>query len=405
MKKESDIIIVGGGMVGASFACAAAQQGFSVALLDMTVPDFSSLEHEADIRVSAVTRASQAILEAIGAWSVLPPDRLSPYQDMHVWDATGDGEIHFDSADLGEPDLGHIIENGVILQALYRVIAQQPGITLHAPLTVSAIRTQQDAVEVTCEDGRVFSASLLVGADGARSQVRERAGITTRGWAYDQHAVVANVQTELPHQHTAWQRFMPSGPLAFLPLANGQCSIVWSTSPEQAATLLELDDAAFCVALADAFDHRLGRITHTSRRASFPLRMQHASEYVQPRLALIGDAAHTIHPLAGQGVNLGFADAACLAEVIAAARQAGKAIGAYPVLRRYERWRKGQNVAMMAGMDGFKRLFSNDSSVLGTLRNFGLNLADKITPLKNRIMRQAMGLEGDLPKLASRRRA
>jgi 2-octaprenylphenol hydroxylase len=400
MTNKTDIVVVGGGLVGAVFACAAAQQGFTVTLLDIARPDFSSLDHEADIRVSAVTRASQKILESIGAWSFISPQRCSPYSDMHVWDATGDGVIHFDSADLGEPDLGHIIENGIMLQALYKVIQQQAEITVVAPIKVTAIHQTPDVIEVCCEDGSRYSAALLVGADGARSAIRELAGITTRGWAYDQTAVVATLTTEKPHQHTAWQRFMPSGPLAFLPMADGKSSIVWSTSPEHAGQLLALDDAAFCHAVGEAFAHRLGKITACSKRASFPLRMQHANAYVKPRLALIGDAAHTIHPLAGQGVNLGFADAASLLDVLADARKAGKDSGEFAVLRRYERWRKGQNVSMMASMDGFKRLFSNDSAVLGRLRNAGFNLMNKTTPIKNRIMRQAMGISGDLSKYA-----
>jgi 2-octaprenylphenol hydroxylase len=318
---------------------------------------------------------------------------------MHVWDASGNGVIHFDSAELGEPNLGHIIENGIMLQALYRVIESHASIHLFTQASLNAITPGADGIEVSL-DAQTLSAALVVGADGARSRVRELAGIETRGMAYDQHAVVANVATERPHRHTAWQRFMPSGPLAFLPMANGQSSIVWSTSPEQAAQLLDMDDAAFCHALAEAFEYTLGEITHTSQRAAFPLRMQHATGYVKPRVALIGDAAHTIHPLAGQGVNLGFADVASLAEVLGRARQSGRDIGDYYVLREYERWRKGENIAMQASMDAFKRLFSNSNPLLGWLRNSGLGLVNNMAPLKNRIMRQAMGLEGDLPKMA-----
>ena len=396
--RESDIIVVGGGMVGASFACAAAQQGFTVTILDVNKDDFSYLDEEADIRVSALTRASQKILESVGAWQLMPEGRSSPYQDMHVWDAMGDGVIHFDSADLGEPNLGHIVENGIILQSLYRVIENTPGINFIAPAVITSIEYFDDHVEVSCEDGLSLSADLLVGADGARSRVRELAGISTRGWAYDQTGVVATLTTENPHQFTAWQRFMPTGPLAFLPLADGRSSIVWSTSPEQAEELLALEDEAFCDAVTTAFEGTLGRVTATSKRGAFPLRMQHANEYVKPRLALIGDAAHTIHPLAGQGVNLGFGDAASLVDVIAEAKATGKDIGDYSVLRRYERWRKGQNVSMMASMDGFKRLFSNNNSLLGSIRNLGLNLMNKMTPMKNMVMRQAMGLSGELPK-------
>lgn len=399
MTDKVDIVVIGGGLVGAAFACAASQQGFKVTLVEASLPDFSALDEQPDLRVSAVTRASERVLQAIGAWQLMPANRLSPYQDMHVWDATGSGVIHFDSADLGEPNLGHIIENGIMLQALYSVIEASDAIQLITGTRVESILPDVDKIEIRM-DGRTLSASLLVGADGARSRVRELAGIETRGMGYDQHAVVANVATERSHQHTAWQRFMPSGPLAFLPMANGQSSIVWSTTPEQAVELLAMDDDAFCHALAEAFDYTLGEITQTSERASFPLRMQHANTYVKPRIALLGDAAHTIHPLAGQGVNLGFADVASLAEVLEHATEAGKDIGDYYVLREYERWRKGQNVAMMASMDGFKRLFSNANPALGWLRNTGLGVVNNITPVKNRIIRQAMGLEGDLPRMA-----
>ncbi len=398
--RQSDIVVVGAGMVGAAFACAASQEGFNVTLLDVHQPDFSCLASETDIRVSALTRASQKVLESVGAWQRMPSDRVSAYQDMHVWDAVGEGVIHFDSADLGEPDLGHIVENGIILQALHNIIQADTNINFVAPVKIETITYKVSNVEVRCEGEQLFAANLLVGADGARSRVRELAGIETRGWAYDQTGVVATVTTEQSHQSTAWQRFMPTGPLAFLPLADGRSSIVWSTSPQQAEELLSLDDEAFCDAVTMAFDSTLGKVMATSERAAFPLRMQHVNNYVQPRLALIGDAAHTIHPLAGQGVNLGFADAASLAEVISDARLDNKDIGELAVLRRYERWRKGQNVSMMTSMDGFKRLFSNNNAVLGTLRSVGLNLTNNITPLKNSIMRQAMGLEGDLPKMA-----
>jgi 2-octaprenylphenol hydroxylase len=250
------------------------------------------------------------------------------------------------------------------------------------------------------DDGREFPTRLLVGADGAQSKVRQLAGIDTRGWNYEQKAVVGNVRTAEPHQATAWQRFLPTGPLAFLPLQDGRCSIVWSTTPEQVDALLALDDAAFAEALAEAFDRRLGEIIEVGPRGAFPLRLQHTRDYVKPGLALIGDAAHVVHPLAGQGVNLGLLDAATLAEVILDAITAGQEIGAFRVLRRYERWRKGDNLLMLGVMDGFKRLFSNPLPPVQLLRNLGLNLTDAAGPLKNLIARRAMGLEGDLPRLA-----
>jgi 2-octaprenylphenol hydroxylase len=253
---------------------------------------------------------------------------------------------------------------------------------------------------VTLEDGREIQARLLVAADGANSRVRGLAGIPVRGWGYDQNAVVATVRPERPNRDTAWQRFMPSGPLAFLPINDGRCSIVWSTSPEQAQQLLALEPEAFCEALGGASDYVLGEILETGPRASFPLRLQHATHYVQPGLALVGDAAHAIHPLAGQGVNLGFLDAATLAEVLTEARRASRDIGSHGVLRRYERTRKGDNLMMLAAMDGFKRLFGNDLAPLRLLRNLGLRLTDSADPVKQLIMRRALGMLGEQPRLA-----
>lgn len=224
--------------------------------------------------------------------------------------------------------------------------------------------------------------------------------MVTGGWNYHQKAVVAHVRPEKSHQETAWQRFLPSGPLAFLPLHDGRCSIVWSTTPEQADALLALEASAFAEALAEAFDQRLGSILEVGRRGAFPLRLQHAQTYVKPGLALIGDAAHVVHPLAGQGVNLGLLDAAALAEVILDALNAGQDFASFKTLRRYERWRKGDNLLMLAVMDGFKRLFGTALPPVRLLRNIGLNLTDAAGPLKHLIARRAMGLDGDLPRLA-----
>lgn len=246
----------------------------------------------------------------------------------------------------------------------------------------------------------MLEADLLVGADGRDSWVRRQVGIEVKGWPYGQSAIVATVRPEHFHRETAWQRFLPSGPLAFLPLPDGLCSIVWSTRPEEAERLMALDDTAFGEALTAAFGCTLGEVTLEGPRGLFPLRLQHALEYVRPGLALVGDAAHAIHPLAGQGVNLGLMDAAALAEVLLAARQRGRPMGSELTLSRYQRWRKGENLAMMAAMDGFKRLFSNRIPPLRLVRNLGLLAADRAEPLKRIIVRRAMGLSGDLPRLA-----
>ncbi|MBS1220894.1 MAG: ubiquinone biosynthesis protein UbiH [Proteobacteria bacterium] len=398
---DYDLLIAGGGMVGSALACALGDADLKIGLLEGAPLDRIRPGLELDARVSAISHASQRIFAAVGAWDGIAAWRVSPFHDMHVWDATGFGQIHFDSVAIGEPLLGWIIENRVIQFALLERVRQLPAVELLCPATLDTAQALENGCWRVClSDGREFTTRLLVGADGAQSRVRQQAGIETSGWSYDQTAIVANVRTAEPHQQTAWQRFLPTGPLAFLPLADGRCSIVWATPPEQADALLALNEAEFAEALAEAFDQRLGAIVEVGHRAAFPLRLQHARAYVQPGLALIGDAARVIHPLAGQGVNLGLLDAATLAEVVLDAVAAGHDFGSLKVLRRYERWRKGDNLLMMGMMDGFKRLFGNGLPPVRLLRNIGLNLTDTAGPLKNFIARRAMGLAGDLPRLA-----
>jgi len=397
---DYDLIIAGGGMVGSALACALGGAGFSVALVETREPPRSWPPQEVDLRVSALTRASQHILENLRVWERMCSLRVSPYREMRVWDATGSGSIHFDSALIGEPDLGHIVENRVTQLALWERLEQLRTVSLLCPAILTALEREPQGPRVTLQDGRQLRARLLVAADGANSRVRGLAGIAVRGWGYDQDAVVATVRPERHHGDTAWQRFMPSGPLAFLPINDGRCSIVWSTSPEHAKQLVALEPEAFCEAVGGASGYALGEIIETGPRASFPLRLQHALHYVQPGLALVGDAAHAIHPLAGQGVNLGFLDAATLAEELTEARRASRDIGSYGVLRRYERTRKGDNLMMLAAMDGFKRLFGNDLAPLRLVRNLGLRLTDSTGPVKQLIMQRALGMLGGQPTLA-----
>ncbi len=401
MSIDYDLIIVGGGMVGSALACALDDADLKIALLEGAASERIRPTEDLDIRVSAINRASQRVFAAVGAWDGMTAWRVSPFRDMRVWDAGGSGQIHFDSASLGEPLLGWIIENRVIQFALLERARQLPGVELLCPAALETAHPQDGSIwRITLNDGREFTTRLLVGADGAQSKVRQLAGIDTGGWEYDQKAVVANVRTAEPHRETAWQRFLPTGPLAFLPLHDGRCSIVWSTSPERADSLLALDEHDFAHALGEALEWRLGPIIQVGVRGAFPLRLQHARGYVKPGLALIGDAAHVVHPLAGQGVNLGLLDAATLAEVIADAVAEQREIGSLKVLRRYERWRKGDNLVMLGVMDGFKRLFGASLPPVPLLRNIGLKLTDAAGPLKNLIARRAMGLEGDLPRLA-----
>jgi len=399
-----DVIIVGGGMVGALLANALADSGLSIAMIDKNQPTTTWDASRFDCRVSAVTRASQRIFESVGVWGAIEKMRASPFREMHVWDATGNGVIHFDSADIGEPCLGHIIENSVIQSALMARLRQFNNITLffgNKPLQLS---NDDQFAQLQLENHGTLSGKLIVGADGANSWVRQAVGITVNTRDYRQTAVVTTVKTEKFHQETAWQRFTPTGPLAFLPLTDGYSSIVWSTTPEQAESLLAMTDQDFNVALGDAFEHKLGAIIESGELASFPLKSQHADNYVKHRIALVGDAAHTIHPLAGQGANLGFADAATLAEVLQdyANDASARDVGNYSALRRYERWRKGDNLAMLTTMSAFKTLFGNQQPLLSSLRNMGLNLLNNATPAKNLIIRHAMGLMGDLPKIAKR---
>ncbi|MCU7842569.1 MAG: UbiH/UbiF/VisC/COQ6 family ubiquinone biosynthesis hydroxylase [Candidatus Thiodiazotropha sp. (ex Monitilora ramsayi)] len=394
-----DLIVVGGGMVGSALACATAEAGFKVCVLEMREPTRSWPEDEVDLRVSALTRASQRVLENLDVWERMKSLRISPYTDMEVWDEGGSGRIHFNAAEIGEANLGHIVENRVTQLALWERMESLDDVDLRYPARVSQLLLD-GSQGVMLDDGSHLQAELIVAADGRDSQIRSMAGIDTKGWDYDQHAIVATITPEQHHGYVARQRFMKAGPLAFLPIDDGRCSIVWSTSPQEAEQLMAMDDAAFCHALGHASESMLGQIKAVGPRGVFPLRLGHAETYIRPGLALIGDAAHAIHPLAGQGVNLGFLDAATLADTVIEARKAQRAIGAFSTLRRYERARKGANMGMLAVMDAFKRAFSNEIPPLKLARNLGLTLADRSGPLKDLLIRRAMGLSGELPSLA-----
>ena len=395
MTKHYDIIIVGAGMVGATLACGLVEEAeqLKIAIIDANKPNFEWDDESYDMRVSAITRASQTLFKNIGAWDKIAEQRISPYQDMFVWDAGANGELHFDSADMGETDLGHIIENRVIVKALHQRISELSQIELLCPAKLESIEFSDDKTNLTLEDKTELSASLVIAADGARSWVRQQADIAVKGWDFDQAALVTTVKTEKYHKDTAWQRFLSTGPLAFLPLTEGYSSIVWSTSPTEAKRLTEIPESEFAVEIEQAFESKLGKITSVAGRAVFPLRLFETLNYVKPRLALVGDAAHTIHPLAGQGVNLGLADVSSLMDVIVEALNDKKDIGDLKVLRRYERWRRADNRSMLLAMDGLKRLFGSELSAVKDLRGLGLSFVNKITPLKNLIMKQAMGIK------------
>ncbi len=398
--KHYDVIIVGGGMVGLTLACALGQQAFSVAVVEAYEPLDIQAGDDYELRVSAISKSSQQVFENINAWQGMLKRRASPYQHMHVWDATGDGKIHFDAADLGVDVLGHIIENRVVQFSLYEQCQQLRNVELLCPYQVKEIHYNETQSEIILDDESCITTKLLVGADGANSKVRDAAGIAINKSAYEQKGVVSVVKSTQFNKSTAWQRFLPTGPLAFLPLSDGRCSIVWSAENQRADELLAMDDETFCRELEQEFDFTLGKVESVGQRAAFALIRRHADEYVKSGLALIGDAAHTIHPLAGQGVNLGILDAAALAETIVTARAKGQNIASLTTLRKYERWRRADNSLMMYSMSGFKNLFSNEQFSLSLIRNAGLNLVNSMGPVKHKFMRHAMGLEGDLPKMA-----
>ena len=399
--QKYDVIIVGGGIVGSTLACILLQHGMHIALIEAQAP-ITKTANDIDLRVYALTRASEQIFRNIYAWQHMEKQRVSPFQQMHVWDAQGSGEIHFDSAEIKQPTLGYIVEQHVIQAGLAHCLNEFDNLTVYQPAQVQQFEVTDNVVTVTLDNQHTVTGQLLVGAEGANSPVRTLAGINYHLYDYAQQAVVATVTTEYPHQATAWQRFLPTGPLAFLPLRNEhQCSIVWSADTPVAQRLVNLDKTAFQQALGEAFAFKLGDITDVSPRNVFPLKRRHAFHYVKPRVAIIGDAAHTIHPLAGQGVNLGLLDAATLAEVVTETYDQQCDVGHYKYLRRYERQRKGNNLLTMTAMDGFKYVFGQRSLPLTWLRNVGLTVTNQVTPVKHHLIEQAMGLTGHLPRIAS----
>lgn len=399
MKEQFDVVIVGGGMVGAAVGCGLGGSPLKVAVIESAPPEAFAPDQPHDLRVSALSIASKNILDAVGAWQGVESRRSCPFKRMRVWETAGDTE--FCSDDIGAPELGHIVENRVTQLALLERLHDFANVEVIYRVNVNKIRYEPgQASELELADGRILSAHVLVAADGGQSRVRQTVGLGVTGWDYKQHALVIYVETAYGQQDITWQRFVPSGPQAFLPLTGHYGSIVWYNSPDQVRRLQALDDEALRLELQRAFPDCLGKINKVLGRVSFPLKRQHAQDYVKPGVALVGDAAHMINPLAGQGVNIGFLDAAVLAEVLLDAHKQGENIADLKVLQRYEKKRRNENLKMMTVMDAFYRVFSNDVFPIKFLRNLGLGLAERISPAKHLVMRSAMGVMGELPKLA-----
>ena len=396
-----DVIIVGAGMTGLTLANLLARQGKSLAIIDHVLPPEFDASQPFQPRVTAVSPGSRAIFEHVDAWSGMQDKRVCEFNAMVVWDEASTARIHFNAQDIRAPNLGYIVENTVIQSSLHETLRDDFGIQWHVPGSVTQVVHRDHEIEVTLENDQSLSAKLLVGADGSQSVVRRLAGISYTETPYQQQGIVANIRTELPHRGTAWQRFLKTGPLALLPAGaedeQHECSIVWSADREYAALLMQVDEPGFEQAITKASGLQLGNITLKSERASFPLVSGQAAAMIKPRIALTGDAAHRLHPLAGQGANLGFTDAAVLADVLA---RSEREIGSYRVLRNYERARTGEILVMQHAMDAFAVAFGSTSWPVIAARGIALNLAERTLPLKRFFMRQAMGLNRDRPGFA-----
>ncbi|QPK64311.1 UbiH/UbiF/VisC/COQ6 family ubiquinone biosynthesis hydroxylase [Methylomonas sp. LL1] len=399
MKEHFDVVIIGGGMVGAAVACCLGNSDLRVALIEAQPPEPFHADQPHDLRVSALSIASRNILETVGAWEGVTSRRYCPFKRMRVWENAGD--TTFNSDDIRAAELGYIVENRITQLALLEKLPSFDNVQVLMPAMISKINYDGSASEISLSDGRVLRAQLVVAADGGQSRVRQAVGLGVTSWDYNQHALVIYVETAYPQQDITWQRFVPSGPQAFLPLTGNYGSIVWYQSPDEVRRLQALPFEALQAELIAAFPDCLGEIKQVLGVASFPLKRQHAQHYVKQGVALVGDAAHMINPLAGQGVNIGLLDAAALAEVLVDAHNRGKNIADLAVLKRYEAMRRNENLKMMTVMDLFYQSFSNDILPVKLIRNLGLGLAQRLTPVRNKVMKAAMGLEGSrLPKLA-----
>jgi 2-octaprenyl-3-methyl-6-methoxy-1,4-benzoquinol hydroxylase len=374
-----------------------------VAVIETQTPQSFSPDQPHDLRVSALSIASKNILQTVGAWEGVTSRRYCPFKRMRVWETAGD--TTFNSDDIQCSELGFIVENRITQLALLDRLPDFSNVQIFMPASINKIDYNSEHSEITLADGQVLQGKVLVAADGGHSKVRQAVGLGVTSWDYNQHALVIYVETAYPQQDITWQRFVPSGPQAFLPLSGNYGSIVWYQSPDEVRRLQALSFDVLQNELLAAFPDCLGEVKQILGVASFPLKRQHAQQYVKQGVALVGDAAHMINPLAGQGVNIGLLDAAALAEVLVDAQKHGKNIADLSVLKRYESMRRNENLKMMTVMDVFYKSFSNNILPVKLVRNLGLGLAQRLTPIRNKVMRAAMGLEGSrLPKLAKGQR-
>lgn len=384
---QADAVVVGGGVVGAACALALARAGLQVELVEAAPPRPWSRDNP-DLRVFALASDNIALLDSLGAWETIRRARAHPYRRMRVWDAAGGDELDFNADAFGRRELGWIVENGLLVERLAAALPAA-GVDVHCPARVAGFEQDADGVRLMLEDGGCISARIAVAADGANSALRRLSGVGTHGRDYGQRGVVGYVRTGRSHEDTAWQRFLPAGPLAFLPCADGTCSIVWSLPEDEASRILALGDGEFADALERAFGGRLGGIRPCSPRAAFPLRLQLADAMVAGRLLLVGDAAHVVHPLAGQGVNLGLRDVAALAGL--AADRAGRWDSPSRLLR-WARRRQSENHVAALTFDGIDRVFSNDAVIPTLLRGHLFGAAARIPPVAHGLWRRAAGL-------------